>query len=162
MLREWLEHYAETLTPSVTASAARFLLLLPSLSESRRRRQKCWHAARRPRGEASFDGSGDGNLAVLLAVSLSCSAGQSFSHQFDMRGILLSGEDALFRESRLFSECQGGILSRSPPSLRDPESSVTTIHSLPRGSFSKVTLEGNDITVRCKCLRAGKAGLKMN
>lgn len=27
--------------------------------------------------------------------------------------------------------------------------------------FSKITLEGNDITVGCKCLHAGKAGLKI-
>lgn len=59
-------------------------------------------------------GNGDRNLVVVLAVSLLCSAGQSFSYQFDMRGILLSSEDALFRQSRLFLECQGGIL---PPIL---------------------------------------------
>lgn len=31
---------------------------------------------------------------VLLAVSLLCSAGQPFAHQFDMHGILLSSKDA--------------------------------------------------------------------
>lgn len=76
-----------------------------------------------PGGEASFDGDGDRNLVVLLAICLLCSAGQSFSHQFDMLGILLSSKDTLLRESRLFTECQGGILSL-PPSLRDPKSSL--------------------------------------
>lgn len=74
-----------------------------------------------PGGEASFDGNGDRNLMLLLAVSLLCSAGQPFSHQFDMRGILLSSKDVWFRESGLFNECQGGILCLS---LRDPESAV--------------------------------------
>lgn len=43
--------------------------------------------------KTSFDGDGDRNLAVLLAVSLLCSAGQPFSHQFDMHGILLSSKE---------------------------------------------------------------------
>lgn len=57
-----------------------------------------------------FDGTADRSRVEALAVSLLCSAGQSFSHQFDMRGILLSGKHSLFRENRLFHECQEGIV----------------------------------------------------
>jgi len=64
-----------------------------------------------PCREGSFDGTADRNLVVVMSLSLLCSAGQSFSHQFDMRGILLSGKDGLFRENRLFTECQEGIVS---------------------------------------------------
>lgn len=63
-------------------------------------------------------GNGDRKRVAVLALSLLCSAGQSFSHQFDTRGILLSSRDALFRESRLFTECQGGILSLSPEGIQ--------------------------------------------
>lgn len=47
-----------------------------------------------PGGEACFDEDADRNLMALLAVSSLCSAGQPFSHQFDMHGILLSSKDA--------------------------------------------------------------------
>lgn len=64
-----------------------------------------------PGREASYDGNGDRKLMVRLAVGLLCSAGQPFSHQFDMRGILLSSKDAGLGNGGLFTECQVWILS---------------------------------------------------
>lgn len=64
-----------------------------------------------PGREASYDGNGDRKLMVRLAVGLLCSAGQPFSHQFDMRGILLSSEDAGLGNGGLFTECQVWISS---------------------------------------------------
>lgn len=60
-----------------------------------------------PGGEVPFVGT-DGNVVAVFAVILLCSAGQSFAHQFDMLGILLSGKDDLFRDGRLFTKCQEG------------------------------------------------------
>lgn len=60
-----------------------------------------------PGREVPFVGT-DGNIVVVFAVILLCSAGQSFAHQFDMLGILLSGKDDLFRDRRLFTKCQEG------------------------------------------------------
>lgn len=52
------------------------------------------HTGSGPGREACFDEDADRNLMALLAVSSLCSAGQPFSHQFDMHGILLSSKDA--------------------------------------------------------------------
>lgn len=51
-----------------------------------------------PGREACFDEDARRNLMAFLAVSSLCSAGQPFSHQFDMHGILLSSKDAWSRE----------------------------------------------------------------
>lgn len=62
----------------------------------------------------SFYGEADRKLVVVLAVSLLCSAGQSFSHQSDTGGILLSSEDARSGRVDYSSNVKKGYC---PPSL---------------------------------------------